>query len=253
MRLYKILLFSLLICQLLIGQNGNIVPLSQKVGTTIDAEENLIYGIFTEIRGFESAQVFEISENEYQVRYVIIEQGRRVTREKSLTWNEFFQLKQAIDKQPVISAADRAAVYQDLNYLRTTDIVESIPTGQFVKIKHVNGRTIRGILLPFEDNLLRIQTPIQVLSFPYHEVQEIAYRKEIKERPSWRKWIFASAAAGGLMMAEIWNTQVAPQNDLGWHYRFLGTILGLIGGQEIIEAVDIIFSPQEKFEIAPNL
>ncbi len=229
------------------------MTLSQKVGATIDVEENLFYGIFPEVEGFETAQIIEDSDDRFRVQFVIVSGGRRVTKNLALSWDEFMELKLLVDRAPEISPEDRLALHQDLHYLHTTDILEQIPTGQFVILKHINGRTIRGILLPFENNLLRIQTPVQVLSFPYHEVRSIAYREKIIERFGWQKWIFASAACVGILAAEVWNSQVLPTSDLTWHYRFLGTALGLVGGREISEAVNIIFSPRTKFEIAPNL
>ena len=53
-------LLFLLLGSLLIAQEGEIVPLSPKVGLLIDAEENQFYEIFPDIKGFESAQFYEL-------------------------------------------------------------------------------------------------------------------------------------------------------------------------------------------------
>jgi len=46
---------------IIFGQKGEIIPLSQKVGLTLDAEENLFYNVYSDIDGFESAQFYEVS------------------------------------------------------------------------------------------------------------------------------------------------------------------------------------------------
>ena len=52
--LSKITKLITLFCLLAViqAQNGEIIPLSQKVGLTLDAEENLFYSVFTDIDGF---------------------------------------------------------------------------------------------------------------------------------------------------------------------------------------------------------
>ena len=52
----------------LMGQKGEIIPLTKHVGFTLDAEENLYYEVFPDIPNFKSAQFFEINNNRIEAR-----------------------------------------------------------------------------------------------------------------------------------------------------------------------------------------
>ncbi len=226
--------------------------MSVKVGTTIDAEENIFYEIFTDVIGFESAQIFELRDNIYQVKIAYLKSGRKRIEILNYTFDQFITLKHMIDRKSAITMKDRKEIYKNLTYLRTSEILEKIPTGQFVVVKHVDGKKIRGILLPSLDNRLQIQTPVQVVDIPYHAVGGISYHKSFETRIKWRKWIYAAGAMLGIGMAEIWNGHTRPVIEMTWHYRFMGLLLGLLGGQEMYEAVNIISSPKTHFTLSPE-
>jgi len=236
----------------LVAQSPEVVPLSAKVGTTVDAEENIIFRIFPDVIGFESAQIFALPDNTYEVKIAYLKYGRKKIKTLNYTFDQFITLKHMIDRKPAITLKDRQEIYKNLTYLRTSEILEKIPTGQFVVVKHVNGKKIRGILLPFVDNRLQIQTPVQVVDIPYYEVGGISYHKSFKTRLKWRKWIYAAGAMLGIGMAEIWNGHTKPVIEMTWHYRFMGLLLGLLGGQEMYEAVNIISSPKSHFTLSPE-
>jgi len=251
-RFYRFLIIGILLLGWAMPQSPEIVPLSAKVGTTVDAEENIIFGIFPAVIGFESAQVFALPDNTYQIKIVYLKSGRKNIETLNYTFDEFISLKHMVDRQPAITAADRQAIYENLTYLRTSEILEDIPTGQFVIVKHTSGKKIRGILLPSVNHHLQVQTPVQVLDFPYHQVSGIAYRESFKTRYGWRKWIYAAGALTGLGLAEIWNGYTEPVPEMGWHYRFMGVLLGLLGGREMYEAVNILTSPKTHFSLSPE-
>ncbi|MFH1851909.1 MAG: hypothetical protein ABIA75_06155 [Candidatus Neomarinimicrobiota bacterium] len=237
---------------LLAAQSPEIIPLSSKVGTTIDAEENLLYAIFPEIQGFESAQFFQVKEDLYQARIIFHKDGQVITNKKFYTWKEYIDLKHQIDRMAPITDQDRQNLYQDLTYLRTREILDDIPTGQFVKVKHVGGMTVRGILVPHGNDLFRIQTPVQIVAFPYHEVGAISYRSVIVEQHHRRKWLYVVGAGLGLGLSEVWNSQTAQPSSQAWHNRFLGSMLGLMLGQELYEAANILLSPRTAVAIATH-
>ncbi len=252
-RFYKtILIIGLLLASWATSQSPEIIPLSAKVGTTIDAEENIVFGIFQDVIGFESAQIFALPDDTYQVKIAYLKSGRIKIKTLNYTFDKFIRLKHMIDRKPAITMKDRQEIYENLTYLRTSEILEEIPTGQYVIIKHVSGKKIRGILLPSVDHSLQIQTPVQVLDFPYHQVSGIAYREFFNIRYGWRKWIYTAGALMGLGLAEVWNGHTNPVPEMGWHYRFMGILLGLLGGREMYEAVNILTSPKTHFTLSPE-
>ena len=57
---------------------GEIIPLSQKVGSEIDSEENIFYNIFPDINGFVSGQFYALDGERYTARIVFIEYSYKV-------------------------------------------------------------------------------------------------------------------------------------------------------------------------------
>ena len=55
------------------AQTPDIIPLSKKVGLTVDAEENIFYRIFNDIDGFYSAQFYDIGKNKIVVQIVFVD------------------------------------------------------------------------------------------------------------------------------------------------------------------------------------
>lgn len=228
-----------------------VVPLSSKVRMTVDAEENSIYGIFPEVIGFHDAQFIQVSIDHYQARISYQSKGRVKVVNRQFTARQFIALKHRVDKLPPITETMRLDLRENLTYLHAVDILEAIPTGQFVVVGHVNGQRMRGILLPFSDQHLNLQTTVKKISVPYHEVETIAYREQIIARPGLQKWIYGICAAIGVGLAEIWNSQTADRGDQQWHYRSMGVLLGLLAGSELGEAVNILASPKTSFSLIP--
>ena len=73
----------------LIGQQGEVVPLTKHVGYTLDAEENQYYEVFPDISNFESAQFFEINNNRIETRISFVEYTRIKVSRRAYTQKEF--------------------------------------------------------------------------------------------------------------------------------------------------------------------
>ena len=101
------------------AQNGEIIPLSQKVGLTLDAEENLFYNVYTDIDGFESAQFYEMSPKTVIARITYVQYSQQKTSKRKYTMMEFLKIKEMVDLQPHITAEDRKLVHENLTYLQT--------------------------------------------------------------------------------------------------------------------------------------
>ena len=148
------------------AQTPDIIPLSKKVGLTVDAEENIFYRIFNDIDGFFSAQFYEVGNNKIVVQIVFVDFSQKSVRRRTMKMKEFIDLQHHVDAQPFITDIDREAISKNLTYLTTIDIIESIPHDQFIVIKHRSGKKIRGSVLGIEDRLISIQTPISVETIP---------------------------------------------------------------------------------------
>ena len=234
------------------AQTPDIIPLSKKVGLTVDAEENIFYRIFNDIDGFYSAQFYDVGKNKIVVQIVFVDFSQKSVRRRSMTTEEFIDLKHHVDAQPYITDIDRQAISENLTYLTTVSIIESIPHDQYIVIEHRSGKKVRGSVLGVEDRLISIQTPISVETIPIWDMASLTYKKEIREIPKIKGFLYAVSALGGVILAEIWNEQTRPRIDLIWHFRFIGTVLGTLFGAETYQAVNIISSPSTFFALTPE-
>ena len=251
-RNFTFFLSCILILAALSAQTPDIIPLSKKVGLTVDAEENVFFRIFPDIDGFYSAQFYDAGNNKIIIQIVFVEFSQRSVRRRSLTMREFIELQQHVDLQPYITTHDREGISNNLTYLTTMNILESIPPDQFIIIKHRTGKKVRGALIGVEKRQLTIQTPISVEKMPIWDMASITYRKNIRELPKLKGFLYALSALGGVILAELWNEQTRPRIDQVWHFRFLGTVLGMLVGAETYEAVNIISSPKTFLALTPE-
>ena len=234
------------------AQTPDIIPLSKKVGLTVDAEENVYYRIFNDIDGFFSAQFYEVGNNKITIQIVFVDFSQRSVQRRSITMKEFIGLQYHVDSQPFITDNDREAIRKNLTYLTTIDIIESIPYDQYIVIEHRTGKKIRGSVLGVEDRQISIQTPISVETIPIWDMASLTYRKKIREIPKIKGFLYAVTSLGGVILAEIWNEQTRPRIDLIWHFRFFGIVLGVLSGAETYQVVNIISSPTTFFALTPE-
>ncbi len=244
-------ILPLFLCTCLLAQNGEIIPLSQKVGTVLDAEENLFYNVY-DIEGFESAQFYEISLRTVIARITIVEYSQQKISKRKHSMMEFLRMKEAVDVQPWITDEDRRLVKENLTYLSTNNILTSIPENQFVVIKHRSGRRLRGTLLNYDSKELTVQTAISLEKIPIWDMESISYRESFKIRSDWKYPLFAFSALAGLALAEGWNEQTRPAIDNVWYNRFLGAVAGMLAGIEVFQTFNVLTSPKTFFALTPE-
>lgn len=252
--LLKIVKFILpvIFCSIISGQEGEIIPLSQKVGLTLDAEENLFYNVISDIDGFESAQFYEVSTQTVIARISYVQYSQLKTSKRKYKMMEFLRMKEAVDVQPEITEEDRKLVHENLTYLQTDDILNEIQADQYVTIHHRSGRRIRGTLKSYGEKMIIIQTPVSLEQIPIWNMESISYREGIKNRSNWKFPSYAFSALAGLILAESWNEQTRPYIDSVWHYRFLGSMAGLLVGSEAFQTFNVLTSPKTFFALTPE-
>jgi len=233
------------------AQEGEIIQLTKHIGFTLDAEENQYYEVFTDIPNFESAQYFEINPDRIEVRISFVEYTRIKVSRRVLTLKELTDLQFRLNQMPEITAEIRLSFRQNLTYLRTKEVLENIPTGQYVAVKHSNGKWIKGTLLSYRKERLLLQTPFAVKQIPITKMERITYREKIIKRPEWKLNIYGLAAVLGFGLMESWNLQTNPAWGPKWHNRFTGAILGLIAGAEVYDTSMILLSKKTQFGLTP--
>ncbi|MDP6456990.1 MAG: hypothetical protein QF613_07365 [Candidatus Marinimicrobia bacterium] len=235
------------------AQEGEIVPLSVKVGMLLDAEENAILGIFPDVKGFESAQFYQLSENRYEVKISYIEQTVSKSTERMINWKQFQRLRYRAGSHPEITDEMREAKRDFLMYLQVHNIMDDIPPSTYCKLKHSNGTALTGTFIEYKDKMISFQSTTRRIDFPIEELESITYRPYIDDGNMTKKVIaFALGALVGVGMEEMWNVQSRPSIDLVWHNRFTGLILGLVAGPELVEAVTVLTSPDRFIKFTPE-
>ncbi|MBL7031018.1 MAG: hypothetical protein ISR89_07625 [Candidatus Marinimicrobia bacterium] len=236
----------------MMGQKGEIVPLTKHIGFTLDAEENQYYEVFPNISNFESAQYFEMTNKRIEARISFIDYTQIKVSRKSFTPTEFISLKNRLMQMPEITEEIRESFRKNLTYLRTEEILENIQTGQYVSVKHQNGKWVRGTLLSYKNEKLLLQTPFAVKQIPITKMERINYREKIIQRPQWKMQFYGLAALLGFGLMESWNRQTQPAWGQQWHNRFVGAIFGLIAGAEVYDTSMILLSKKTQFGLTPS-
>lgn len=235
------------------AQEGEVIPLSVKVGMMLDAEENAILGIFPNVEGFESAQFYELSENKYEVKITYVEQTVSKSAKRVLNWKQFQSLRYKAGSHPEITEEMREAKRDFLMYLQVHNIMDDIPPSTYCKLKHSNGTTLTGTFVEFKDEVITFQSTTRRIEFPIAELESITYRPYIDDGNTTKKVIaFALGAIAGVAMEEIWNVQSRPAVDVAWHNRFTGLVMGLVAGSELLEAVTVLLSPDRFISFTPE-
>ncbi|MFQ6673805.1 MAG: hypothetical protein ACE5GH_03335 [Fidelibacterota bacterium] len=250
---YLVLLILLLPWTFAGGQQGEIIVLSRKVGTTVDAEEKDILGLFPGVEGFESAQFFKLDGDRYVARIVTLDHTRRRMTKKHYTWKQIQRMKYQVDRYPEITEEVRAEHRYRLSYLSVKETIEQIPPSTFCTIRHVSGRRMTGTFVAYRDRMIHFQSPTKRIAFPITEIESITYRPFVDEGSQRKKAMsFGVGAVLGLGLEELWNLQSRPAADAMWNNRFTGVILGLVSGAEFFEAITILTSPRKFIAFTPE-
>lgn len=231
------------------GQSGEIVALTPEIGSLIDPAENSFYRIFPDVKGFKSAQIYQLADQTFLVKIIFVEYAANRAAQRRLSLMDFVVLQNRVGSMGAITPADRNRLEEGFTYLHTRDVLAGIPENEFVTVKHRGGRTIRGTLLQYRDPVLEIQTPFKVESIPLWQINSIAYRSEITRRPTWSKFVFFAGAGMGLGIAELWNENRRPNQDMIWYNRLIGVMLGALMKNELQQIVETIFSPKSHFAL----
>ena len=247
------LLLFFLFSEIIPSQKGEIIPLSRKVGTTVDAEEREILGLFPDIDGFESAQFFMLSDDRYFAKIVYLDHTRPRTMKRHYTWRQLHRLKYRAGSHPEITEEMRAEHRYKLSYLSVHEMLERIPPSTFCTIRHTSGRRITGTFVDYRDRTIYFQSPTRRIQFPVTQIESISYRPFVDDGNVVKKVVsFLLGAGMGYAVGELWNLQSRPAADVAWNNRFTGLILGLVSGGQMFEAVSIITSPKKFIAFTPE-
>ena len=246
--LYTIILLS----SFLLSQNKEIIEITKHIGYTLDAEENKYYKVFEDIPNFENAQFFMSDNDTVEARISYLEFTRTKTSKKIFVLRSFVDLQFQLNTKPPITEQIRESFRKNLTYLRTKDILKSIPKGQYVEINHINGKKLKGTLLSFNKDRLFVQTPMSVKMIKMTSMERITYRDNIIDRSELQKFIYSGAAIMGLIMMELWNRQTNPIWAYRWHNRFFGATLGLLAGAELYDTTMIMMTKKTKFGLSAS-
>ncbi|NOZ75279.1 MAG: hypothetical protein GXO90_07850 [FCB group bacterium] len=237
-----------LVSGLLSAQNGEVVPLSSKVGLTIDAEENRYYNIFPDIGGFESAQVFNEGKDKYTIRIVWLNDGRRRTTRKQLTLRQFVALQTKIGLTPGKPGSEKSANTTSdtpVNTILLTDLFD----GDHILIQPVQGWFYVGDVISTESNKLRVKTLWRERTIPAGDIASISVVNRDYQETRWRKIIYAGSGLIMIGITESGSRMGGISGDRLWYNRFLGLSIGLGIGLWINQWIQFWILPRHEYNI----
>ncbi|MFL2983196.1 MAG: hypothetical protein ACJZ12_02260 [Candidatus Neomarinimicrobiota bacterium] len=250
MRLYC--LYAVFLYNGLIGQT-EVTILSDNVGTEIDRHENRFYKIFPDEKGLVDAQFVTIEDNKYAVYIVKKINGSLTKVHRYLNQEDFDQLKNYVDLQPVMTKEAKIAMYKGMNFLRAEKIIEEIPKPQYVDLRYLRNKKIRGTLFKTENNILFIQTVNAIERINLNDVDIFSYRSTVGEFNHLRPYTTVITSIVGFAMATLYNIQRPvtyneygyARNDIAVYRQIFGTIIGLIFSGEVFDGVSTLLTTRE--------
>ncbi|MBH10317.1 MAG: hypothetical protein CMG74_08210 [Candidatus Marinimicrobia bacterium] len=245
--MYLIIKIMLIISCSIIYARGEIQVLSPRVGTEIDVDENRYYRIFPREKGFISAQIIADTPNQVKVKIIKNVKGQKVQKTATFSMRKFVELQTHVNSQPELTQEALKQLYKGMHFLQASKIVSEMPKPQLVKLKHSSGKKLKGTLLKFDDEILKVQTPTSIELVSLSSVESISYRTATKDYFYLRPYIFAFSAAAGFGGGHIYNLQRNPKADVVWYNRFYGIIIGLIFSGEMFDAFSTLLTPKETF------
>ena len=107
MKLYSLIFwFSLIINHLAFCQT-NIFTLSEKVGTEIDIHENRFYRIFPNEKGFISAQIIDVGQDNFRINIVKDIDGKKVKVRRYRTKEDLKVMQNKINELPPFTKKEK--------------------------------------------------------------------------------------------------------------------------------------------------
>jgi len=230
------------------AQSGEVVPLSPKVGSTISAPENRYYRIFPDIKGFESAQIFDIGNERYSIRIVWYDHGRmRVTKR---TWNlrTFVEIQTRVGE--TIPPSDRLPKEESLEQEGANTINYSdLSLHSEILIKPVKGRRFTGTILSHESNKLTLQTWKTQRTIHIKDIVSVTILDTSYDQSFWLKVVYGFSGLVGVGFAESLNSVANVKGDRRWYNRFLGLSFGLGLGVYLNDWVPFWILPHHEYNI----
>ena len=105
---------------------NEVVILSDKVGTEIDAHENRFYRIFPNEKNLISGQILLIGDGKYRLMLIKNIDGEKKRVRRYLTENRVEELKSHIDSQPYFTEKEKILMYEGMDFLRAEKILNEI-------------------------------------------------------------------------------------------------------------------------------
>ena len=161
----------------IMGQT-EVVILSENVGTDIDNHENRFYRIFSHEKGLVDGQLAKIEDKKYALHIVKKIDGKLTKVRRYFSQEEFDELKDYADSQPVMTKEAKIAMYKGMNFLRAEKIIKEMPKPQHVSIKYMSDKKISGTFFKTENNIF-YSNPSAIERIDLNVVDILSYRSEI--------------------------------------------------------------------------
>jgi len=236
-----------------ITANTEVVILSDKVGTEVDAHENRFYRIFPDEKNLISAQILLIGDGKYRLMLIKDINGKKKRVRRYLTKDKVEGLKFQIDRQPYLTEKKKILMYEGMDFLRAEKILNEIHKPQFIKITHSKNKSLKGTLIKFDERLLYIQTATNTEMIDLDKLDKLSYRSNKLDHTSLRPYVTAGVGIIGFLAAKVYNNQrptIYNENglarkDLDVYRQIFGVVLGLIFSSEVSDAISTLLTPTE--------
>ena len=239
-----ILLTSIAICQAF--SKDEIVVLNDKVGGTVDIEENLHFRIFPDVDNFLNAQFHHVSDDSIVcIIQTITFSGIDVILRHYSDY-DVFQISQSIDEIPELTELERREIQKKFQPLFTNRFLSEVPEGSLCFVEIDDGRIVEGRFHLATAEEIQLWNEGQIFSVPIEVAVEMKYWERYKTYPILNKASYVGVALLGAMTGGLIKA-VFKDSDI-WFDRFFGASVGIIIGHRYVDKLNNLFIPSKYIE-----
>jgi len=222
---------------------GEILVVHEYVGSSIDLEEKIHFGLFPDYPNFIDAQFFKVVYDKIEVRIKFRSVNGVETAIEDYTPYEFYLLAREIGSQLPLDDTKRRRIQKKHQPLFADRFLAEVPENSICFLKRKDDSDIKGLFYKARGNNIELWSNQQLIAIPRNTVIKMKYWKEYKTYPKVYWCSVIGTAIIGLFSVEILN--VFHKQHVGdiWFYRFFAVSGGITIGYKIAPYINDMFIP----------
>jgi len=220
-----------------------ILVLHEYVGSSIDLEEKIHFGLFPDVSNFVDAQFYKLDCDKIEARI----QYRSVNGIETEIINykpyEVYLLAREIGSHLPLDDTKRRSIQKKYQPLFVDRFLSEVPENSICFLKRKDDSDIEGLFYKARGNNIELWSNQQLISIPIKTIIKMKYWKEYKTYPKVYWGSVIGTVIIGLLGVEVINTFTDLINGNIWFYRFFAVSGGITIGYKAAPYINDMFIP----------